>query len=97
MEKKKPKTFILGNAEFNDYELKENFGDVKIITDGELIDGHDRGMIDPNHNGGNEHKCTSCGEGVMKEYEQRWDCERWDCTNCGITVEFEQVYRVSIY
>ena len=88
---KEKKTFIVGTPEFKEYE-----NDTITLTDGDLIEPSDLHGLDPDRNGGFDHKCTACGEGIMKLYEQRWDCERYDCTSCKITVQFETYYIVSI-
>ena len=85
------KTFMLGNPETDDYE-----NDARKLTDGDECDGYDVIPLNPDRNGGYKHKCTSCGKGWMKPYEERWPDERFDCTNCGITVQFERIYVVHI-
>jgi predicted RNA-binding Zn-ribbon protein involved in translation (DUF1610 family) len=88
---KEKKTFIVGTPEFKDYE-----NDTITLTDGDLIEPSDLHGLDPDRNGGFNHKCTACGEGIMKQYDARWDCARYDCTSCKITVQFETYYIVSI-
>lgn len=93
------KTFIVGWPETEEYDYEnqpENIGTVRKLTDGEIVCPSDISGLRPDRNGGFEHKCTRCGEGTMKEYDQRHDNEMYNCTHCGATVQIELAYIVHI-
>lgn len=97
MEEKK--TFIVGWPETEEYDYEnqpENIGTVEKLTDGDTLPYVPSGL-DPGRNGGFDHKCTACGEGIMKEVWLRQLDERYECTNCGITLSFEKELTVRIW